>query len=140
MKQYDFTKEEINFIIDKLKGVCSKPSIIEEDFLETKYTSLCDVDANCDLEISCAECIEFKLKAFLDIVKDVFVNNAPLVQEKPKEKKLHKYRLFSTYGETLDYREITDEQVRLLEYLQNNDLLGDEIDFEECDTVKFKKI
>ena len=139
MKQYNFSKEEMNFMINRLKGVCSKPSIIEEDFLKAKYTSLCDPDANCDLEISCAECIEFKLNAFLDIVKDVFVNNALLVQEKPKEKKLHKYRLFD-YDETLDWVEITDEQLRLLEYLQSNDLLGNEIDFEECGIVNFKKI
>ena len=132
MKQYDFTKEEINFIIDRLKDVCSKPSIIEKNFLEAKYTSLCD--ANCDLEIPCVECIEFKLKAFLDIV-----NNALLVQEKPKEKKLHKCRLFD-YDETLDWVEITDEQLRLLEYLQSNDLLGNEVDFEKCEAVNFKKI
>lgn len=142
MKKYDFTKEEISFIIDRLKEVCSKPSIIKEDFFAAKYTSLCD-DKDCNVEYSCAECMEFKVKAFLDIVKDVFVNNAPLVQatvQEPKEKKLHKYRLFSTYDETLDWVEITDEQFRLLEYLQSEDLLGDDVDFEECEITNFKRI
>lgn len=102
MKQYDFTKEEINFIIDRLK----------------------------ELDM-------------LDIIKDVFVNNVPPVQttnQEPKEKKLHKYRLFSAYGESLGWIEITDEQIRLLEYLQSNDLLGDEVDFEECEAANFKRI
>ena len=68
------------------------------------------------------------------------MNCIPLVQEQ-KEEKLHKYRLFSTYSEeSLDLIEITDEQVRLLKYLQNVNFLGDEIDFEECGTEIFKRI
>ena len=137
MKQYNFTKEEMNFIIDRLKEVCSNSTIVKEDFLMGKYTFLCNGD--CDIEFSCAECIEFKLKAFLDIAKDVFVNNVPLVQTEPKEKKLHKYRLLS-YGENFDRIEITDEQIRLLEYLKNNELLSDEFDFKECENTNFKRI
>ena len=61
-------------------------------------------------------------------------------KEKQKEEGLHQYRLFSTYGETLDWIEITDEQIHLLEYLQSNNLLGDNVDFEECGIANFKKI
>ena len=137
MKQYNFTKEEMNFIIDGLKEVCSNPNIIKENFLAAENTLLCNGD--CDIEFSCAECIKFKFKAFLDIVKDVFVNNVPPVQTEPKEKKLHKYRLLS-YGESFDWIEITDEQIRLLEYLKNNELLSDEFDFKECENTNFKRI
>ena len=145
MKQCDFTKEEMSFIIDRLKEVCANPDVVKENFLAIESTLWCD-NICCKTEYSaCAERTE-RLKAFLDIVKDVFVNNAPLIQttsQEPKEKKLHKYRLFSTYGESLDWVEITDEQIRLLEYLQDNDLLndllGDEVDFEECVT-NFKRI
>ena len=130
MKQYDFTKEEMNFIIGGLKEVCSNPDIIKKNFLTTENTT----------EYStCAEFMKFRLKTFLDIIKDVFVKNVPLVQEQ-KEKETHKYRLFSTYGESLDWIEITDEQLRLMEYLQSNDLLDDDVDFEECEALKFKKI
>ena len=124
----------MNFIIGGLKEVCSNPDIIKKNFLTTENTT----------EYStCAEFMKFRLKTFLDIVKDVFVNNAPLVQatgQEPKEKKLHKYRLLSAYGDSLDWIEITDEQIRLLEYLKSNDLLSDEVDFEKCGTANFKKI
>ena len=138
MKQYNFTKEEMNFIIDGLKKVCSNPNIIKENFLAAEDTLYCN-NNNCDIELSCVECIKFKLKAFLYIVKDVFINNVPPVQTEPKEKKLHKYRLLS-YGENFDRIEITDEQIRLLEYLKNNELLSDEFDFKECENTNFKRI
>ena len=141
MKQHDFTKEEISFIIDILKEVCANPGMIKEKFLAPECIFW---NSNtCNTELSCIECTKFKLKAFLDIVKDVFVNGVPLIQitsQEPKEKELHKCRLYSAYGETLDWIEITDEQLRLMEYLQDNDLLGDEVEFEECEAPNFKKI
>ena len=138
MKQYDFSKETMSFIIDRLKEVCNDTTVILDNFAEAD----CGFDI-CDSDDSCIECTKFKLKAFLDIVKDVFVNNVPLIQitsQEPKEKELHKCRLYSAYGETLDWIEITDEQLRLMEYLQDNDLLGDEVEFEECEAPNFKKI
>ena len=141
MKKYDFTKEEISFIIDRLKEVCSKPGIMLENFSAAESTFWCDNICNKTEYSSCASCMEFRLKTFLDIVKDVFANNVPPVQTEPKEKKLHKYRLFSTCGgETLDWIEITDEQIHLLKYLQSKDLLGDDINFEECEITNFKRI
>lgn len=65
---------------------------------------------------------------------------SPTQPTKEKEEGLHKYRLFSTYDETLDWVEITDEQIRLLEYLQSEELLCDEVDFEECEITNFKRI
>lgn len=143
MKQHDFTKDEMSFIIDRLKEVCANPGMIKEEFLAAECMFWCNNNNTCNTGLSCVECTEVKLKAFLDIVKDVFVNNVPLIQvtsQEPKEKELHKYRLFSAYGENLDWIKITDEQLRLLKYLQDNDLLGEDIDFEECETVNFKKI
>lgn len=138
MKQYDFSKEKMSFIIDKLKEVCNDTTVIMDNFVQADCIS-----DTCDSDDSCIECTKFKLKAFLDIVKDVFVNGVPLIQitsQEPKEKELHKCRLYSAYGETLDWIEITDEQLRLMEYLQDNDLLGDEVEFEECEAPNFKKI
>lgn len=143
MKQHDFTKEEMSFIIDRLKEVCGNSAMIKEKFLAAECMFWCNNNNTCNTELSCVECTEVKLKEFLDIVKDVFVNGVPLIQvtsKKPKEKELHKCRLYSAYGETLDWIEITDEQLRLMEYLQDNDLLGDEVEFEECEAPNFKKI
>lgn len=143
MKQHDYTKEEMSFFIDGLKEVLANPDVIKENFSVVECTLWCGNICGKTEYSACAKCMKFRLKVFLDIIKDVFVNNVPLIQatsQEPKEKKLHKYRLFSTYGETLDYREITDEQLRLLEYLQSNDLLGDEVDFEECEITNFKRI
>lgn len=142
MKQHDFTKEEMSFIIDRLKEVCANPDMIKEKFLSAECIFWNNYNT-CIADRSCVECTEVKLKAFLDIVKDVFVNGVPLIQvtsQEPKEKELHKCRLYSAYGETLDWIKITDEQLRLLKYLQDNDLLGDDIDFEECEAPNFKKI
>lgn len=141
MEQYDFSKETMSLIIDKLKEVCNDTTVIIDNFFETEC--IFDTNDTCDSDNSCVECTKFKLKAFLEIVKDVFVNGVPLIQvtnQEPKEKELHKCRLYSAYGETLDWIEITDEQLRLMEYLQDNDLLGDEIEFEECEAPNFKKI
>lgn len=142
MKQHDFTKEEMSFIIDRLKEVCANSGMIKEKFLAPECIFWNNYNT-CIADRSCVECTEVKLKAFLDIVKDVFVNDVPLIQvtsKKPKEKELHKCRLYSAYGDTLDWIEITDEQLRLMEYLQDNDLLGDEVEFEECEAPNFKKI
>lgn len=141
MEQYDFSKETMSLIIDKLKEVCNDTTVIIDNFFETEC--IFDTNDTCDSDNSCVECTKFKLKAFLEIVKDVFVNGVPLIQvtnQEPKEKELHKCRLYSAYGETLDWIEITDEQLRLMEYLQDNGLLGDEIEFEECEAPNFKKI
>lgn len=143
MKQLNLTKEEIGFIIDRLKEVCANPGMIKEKFLSAECMFWGNNNNSCNTELSCVECTEVKLKAFLDIVKNVFVNGVPLIQvtsQEPKEKELHKCRLYSAYGETLDWIEITDEQLRLMEYLQDNDLLGDEVEFEECEAPNFKKI
>ena len=143
MKQHDFTKEEMSYVIDRFKDMCSNAGLIKEHFLAGECIFWDDNHNVCIPERSCVECTEFKLKAFLNIVKDVFVNDVPLIQvtsQELKEKELHKCRLYSAYGETLDWIEITDEQLRLMEYLQDNDLLGDEVEFEECEAPNFKKI
>ena len=61
MKQHDFTKEEMSYVIDRFKDMCSNAGLIKEHFLAGECIFWDDNHNVCIPERSCVECTEFKL-------------------------------------------------------------------------------
>ena len=151
MEKIKFTREEMAIMIDMLNAI-----VTDKEYLSTLLPNLpksCpfwknqEIKRDCCGSCSCSYCVSSNMLIFLDIVKDVLIKGESpinaLTEESSAKAQTTKIRLYSENcytSDSIDYLTLTDEQLRLLEYLASNDCLREDIDYEECGDSKFKTV
>ena len=148
MEKIKFTREEMAIMIDMLNSM-----VTDEEYLSTHLARNCpfwnnaEVREDCSNK-SCLSCVSDNMVAFLNIVNDVFIKGKSpidtLTEESPAKAQITKVRIYFA-GENYSYNTfallaLTDEQLRLLDYLIDNGFLTDGINYEECGEPEFKTI
>ena len=147
MEKIKFTREEMAIMIDMLNSM-----VTDEEYLSTHLARNCPFWNNVEIREDCSNklclsCISDNMIAFLNIVKDVFIKGKSpidtLTEENSAKAQTTKIRLYSNednLNDTLAWLALTDEQLRLLDYLIDNGFLTDEITYDECGDPEFKTI
>ena len=147
MEKIKFTREEMATMIDMLNSM-----VTDEKYLSVHMTSNCpfwknqEIKEECSTN-SCLYCVSSNMIAFLDIVKDIIIKGKTpidaLTKESSAKAQTTKIRVYSDedyVDNTLAWLALTDEQLRLFDYLVNNGYLTDGINYEECGDPAFKTI
>ena len=147
MEKIKFTREEMATMIDMLNSM-----VTDEKYLSVHMTSNCPFWKNQEIKEECSNnrclvCMSDNMVAFLDIIKDIIIKGkAPidtLTEKSSAKAQTTKIRLYSDedcVDNTLAWLALTDEQLRLFDYLVNNGYLTDGINYEECGDPAFKTI
>lgn len=147
MGKINFTKEDMVSMIDMLNTM-----ITDEKHLSAHLPRNCPFWKNQEIKgdccsSSCLYCVSSNMIAFLDIIKDVFIKGKTpidaLTEESSAKAQTTKIRVYSDedcVDNTLAWLALTDEQLRLFNYLVNNGYLTDGINYEECGEPEFKTV
>ena len=147
MEKTKFTREEMATMIDMLNSM-----VTDEKYLSVHMTSNCPFWKNQEIKEECPNnrcfvCMSNNMVAFLDIIKDIIIKGKSpidaLTEENPAKEQTTKVRVYSDedyVNNTLAWLALTDEQLRLFNYLANNGYLTDGIDYEECEEPEFKTV
>ena len=147
MRKIKFTREEMAIMIDMLNSMAT-----DEKYLSVHMTRNCPFWKNQEIKEECSNnrclvCMSDNMVAFLDIIKDIIIKGKSpidaLTEENPAKEQTTKVRVYSDedyVNNTLTWLALTDEQLRLFNYLANNGYLTDGIDYEECEEPEFKTI
>ena len=147
MEKINFTREDMVSMIDILNAM-----VTDEKHLSAHLPRSCPFWKNQEIKgdccsSSCLYCVSSNMIAFLDIIKDVFIKGKTpidaLTEESSAKAKTTKIRLYSNedcLNDTLDWLALTDEQLRLLNYLIVNCYLTDGINYEECGEPDFTTV
>ena len=147
MEKIKFTREDMISMIDMLNTM-----VTDKEYLSTHLPKSCpfwenqEIKEGCPYK-SCSFCVSDNMIAFLDIIKDVFIKGKSpidaLTEESSAKAQTTKVRLYSNednLNDTLAWLALTDEQLRLLDYLIVNGFLTDGINYEECGELEFRTI
>ena len=147
MGKINFTKEDMASMIDMLNSIAT-----DGEYLSAHLTRNCPFWKNQEIKekccnSSCLYCVSSNMVAFLDIIKDIFIKGkAPvdaLTEESSAKAKTTKIRVYSDedcIDNTLAWLALTDDQLRLFDYLVNNGYLTDGINYDNCGDPEFKTI
>ena len=147
MGKINFTREDMVSMIDMLNTM-----ITDEKHLSAHLPRNCPFWKNQEIKgdccsSSCLYCVSSNMIAFLDIIKDVFIKGKTpidaLTEESSAKAQTIKIRVYSKedyVDNTLAWLALTDEQLRLFDYLFNNGYLADEIGYDECGEPEFETI
>lgn len=147
MGKINFTKEDMASMIDMLNSI-----VTDGEYLSTHLTRNCPFWKNQEIKekcsnSSCLYCVSSNMIAFLDIIKDVFIKGKSpidaLTEESPAKAQTTKIRVYSEedyVDNTLAWLALTDDQLRLFDYLVNNGYLTDGINYDKCGDPAFKTI
>ena len=147
MGKINFTREDMLSMLDMLHAM-----VTDEKYLSAHLTRNCpfwknqETKEECSTN-SCLYCVSSNMIAFLDIVKDVFIKGKPpidtLTEESSAKAQTTKIRIYSDedcVDNTLAWLALTDDQLRLFDYLVNNGYLTDGINYDKCGDPAFKTI
>lgn len=147
MGKINFTREDMVSMIDMLNAM-----VTDERHLSAHLPRNCPFWKNQEIKRgcgsnSCPDCVSSNMIAFLDIIKDVFIKGKTpidaLTEESSAKAQITKIRVYSDedcVDNTLAWLALTDEQLRLFNYLINNGYLTDGINYEECGEPEFKTV
>ena len=147
MGKIKFTREEMASMLDMLNTM-----VTDKKYLSTHLTKDCPFWDNQEIQedcynSSCLYCVSSNMIAFLDIIKDVFIKGKSpidtLTEESSAKAQTTKIRIYSDedyVDNTLAWLALTDDQLRLFDYLVNNGYLTDGINYDECGDPAFKTI
>lgn len=146
MGKIKFTREEMAIMINMLNTI-----VTDKEYLSTHLPESCpfesqEIKEECPHK-TCLSCVSDNMVAFLNIIKDVFIKGKSpidtLTEENSAKAKTTKIRLYSNedcLNDTLDWLALTDEQLRLLDYLIDNGFLTDGIGYDNCGDPEFRTI
>ena len=148
MGKINFTREEMAIMIAMLNSI-----VTDEEYLSAHLARNCpfwnnaEVREDCSNK-SCLSCVSDNMVAFLNIVNDVFIKGKSpidtLAEKSPAKAQITKVRVYSANKDysynTFAWLALTDEQLRLFNYLANNDCLADDIDYEVCNDADFTTV
>ena len=147
MGKINFTKEDMASMIDMLNAIAT-----DTEYLSTHLPRSCLFWKNKDIKeeccnSSCLYCVSSNIVDFLDIIKDVFIKGKTpidaLTEESSAKAQITKIRVYSEedyVDNTLAWLALTDDQLRLFDYLVNNGYLTDGINYDKCGDPAFKTI
>ena len=148
MGKIKFTREEMTTMIDMLNSM-----VTDEKYLSVHMTRNCPFWKNQEImrdycgSCSCSYCVSSNMLVFLDIIKDIIIKGKSpidaLTEKNPAKEQTTKVRVYSDedyVNNTLAWLALTDEQLRLFNYLFNNGYLMDGIDYEECEEPEVKTV
>ena len=148
MGKIKFTREEMAIMIDMLNSI-----VTDEEYLSAHLARNCpfwnnvEVREDCSNK-SCLSCVSDNMVAFLNIINDVFIKGKSpidtLTEESSAKAQITKVRIYSSDEDysynTLAWFALTDEQLRLFNYLVNNGYLTDGINYEICNDADFTTV
>lgn len=147
MGKINFTREDMASMIDMLNAM-----VTDEKHLSAHLPRNCPFWKNQEIKggccsSSCLYCVSSNMIAFLDIIKDAFIKGKTpidaLTEENSVKAQTTKIRVYSDedyVDNTLAWLALTDDQLRLFDYLVNNGYLTDEINYDKCGDPAFKTI
>ena len=147
MGKINFTREDMVSMIDMLNAM-----VTDEEHLSTHLPRSCPFWKNQEIKEECSSnsclyCISNNMIAFLDIIRDIIIKGKSpidaLTEESSAKAQTTKIRVYSDedyVDNTLAWLALTDEQLRLFNYLVNNGYLTDGINYEECGEPEFETI
>lgn len=143
MEKIKFTREEMATMIDILNSMITDKKCLSTQFFirNCPFWTNKEVKEKCSNK-NCLVCMGDNMVAFLDIIKDIIIKGKLPVDALTKEQttKIRVYSNEDCSNNTLAWLALTDEQLRLFNYLVNNGYLTDGINYDECGKPEFETI